>query len=38
MKNTGKAAIFILCLLTGFFLWGETVRAGEEDRGFSGAL
>ncbi len=30
MKNTGKAAIFILCLLTGFFLWGETVRAGEE--------
>lgn len=30
MKNTGKAAIFILCLLTGFFLWGETVRAGKE--------
>ncbi len=30
MKNTGKAAIFILCLLTGFFLWGETVRAGVE--------
>ena len=30
MKNTGKAAIFILCLLTGFFFCGLTVRAGEE--------